>query len=63
MQTSIMVNKDSKAEDEPTALKWVWRAESIDNALHGKSNVSLSRLVDQKDVANDASDYLWYMTK
>lgn len=63
MQTSVMVKENSKAEEEATALKWVWRSENIDNALHGKSNVSANRLLDQKDAANDASDYLWYMTK
>ncbi|KAG4970256.1 hypothetical protein JHK82_035946 [Glycine max] len=63
VQTSVMVKENSKAEEEATALKWVWRSENIDNALHGKSNVSANRLLDQKDAANDASDYLWYMTK
>ncbi|TKY54396.1 Beta-galactosidase protein [Spatholobus suberectus] len=62
VQTSIMVKENSKAEDEPIALKWTWRPENIDEALHGKSNVSANRLIDQKDKADDASDYLWYIT-
>ncbi|RDX58412.1 hypothetical protein CR513_62274, partial [Mucuna pruriens] len=63
VQTSIMIKETSKAEDEPIALKWTWRPENVDDALHGKSNVSAHRLIDQKDEADDATDYLWYMTK
>ncbi|KAJ1439952.1 Glycoside hydrolase, family 35 [Sesbania bispinosa] len=63
VQTSIMVKRENKAEDEPEALKWVWRAENIDDALLGKSNVSANELIDQKIAADDASDYLWYMTR
>ncbi|KAG4932279.1 hypothetical protein JHK87_046281 [Glycine soja] len=63
VQTSVMTKENSKAEKEAAILKWVWRSENIDKALHGKSNVSAHRLLDQKDAANDASDYLWYMTK
>ncbi|KAK7388278.1 hypothetical protein VNO78_23091 [Psophocarpus tetragonolobus] len=60
VQTSLMAKNKT---EEPIALKWIWRSENIDDALHGKSNVSANRLFDQKHKANDASDYLWYMTK
>ncbi|KAK7304013.1 hypothetical protein RJT34_14999 [Clitoria ternatea] len=63
VQTSIMVKKENKAEDEPTALKWVWRAENIDNALLGIANVSAYELIDQKRATDDVSDYLWYTTR
>jgi hypothetical protein len=58
-----MVKKQNKAEDEPEALKWVWRPENVHNALLGKSSVSENTIVDQKIAANDSSDYLWYMTR
>ncbi|CAJ2628195.1 unnamed protein product [Trifolium pratense] len=63
VQTSIMVKRKNKAEDEPKGLKWVWRAENVHSALLGKSNVFQNTIVDQKNVANDSSDYLWYMTR
>ncbi|KAK2395881.1 beta-galactosidase [Trifolium repens] len=62
VQTSIMVKRKNKAEDEPKGLKWVWRAENVHSALMGKSNVFQHTIVDQKSAANDSSDYLWYMT-
>ncbi|KAG4167255.1 hypothetical protein ERO13_A13G184350v2 [Gossypium hirsutum] len=52
-QTSLMIKKLNKVEGEPSSLKWTWRPEG---------DVSLNKIVDQKDMANDASDYLWYMT-
>ncbi|XP_039019128.1 beta-galactosidase-like [Hibiscus syriacus] len=62
-QTSMMIKKSNKAEDEPDSLKWTWRPELIESAsVQGKGDVSVNRIVDQKDMANDASDYLWYMT-
>ncbi|KAK8611769.1 hypothetical protein V6N13_131811 [Hibiscus sabdariffa] len=62
-QTSMMIKKSNKAEDEPDSLKWAWRPELIESAsVHGKGDVSVNKIVDQKDMANDASDYLWYMT-
>ncbi|KAM7517559.1 hypothetical protein LguiB_016521 [Lonicera macranthoides] len=61
-QTSLMVKKWNEAENEPNELKWVWRPENIDDTvLHGKGRISANRIVDQK-VADDVSDYLWYMT-
>ncbi|KAG6588100.1 Beta-galactosidase 7, partial [Cucurbita argyrosperma subsp. sororia] len=62
-QTSVMVKKENKAEEEPAALKWLWRPENLDaTARLGKGQVSANMLLDQKAAANDASDYLWYMT-
>lgn len=58
-----MKKQCNEAESEPEALKWVWRPELIDDlALRGTGRVSAKKLIDQK-VANDVSDYLWYMTK
>ncbi|KAG2398781.1 Beta-galactosidase 15 [Vigna angularis] len=62
VQTSLMI-KENKQEKESIALKWTWRSENIDNALHAKSNISAHALIDQKLMASDTSDYLWYMTK
>ncbi|TYG96446.1 hypothetical protein ES288_A11G351300v1 [Gossypium darwinii] len=62
-QTSSMVKKLNKAEDEPRSLKWTWRPELIEStSIQGRGDVSVNKIVDQKDMANDASDYLWYMT-
>ncbi|XVE97866.1 hypothetical protein REPUB_Repub03eG0055600 [Reevesia pubescens] len=62
-QTSLLVNKANKAEDEPTSLKWVWKPELIESTVvQGKGDVSANKIIDQKDIANDASDYLWLMT-
>ncbi|CAH1432299.1 unnamed protein product [Lactuca virosa] len=58
----VMKKQCNEAESEPEALKWVWRPELIDDlALRGTGRVSAKKLIDQK-VANDVSDYLWYMT-
>ncbi|KAG6588101.1 Beta-galactosidase 7, partial [Cucurbita argyrosperma subsp. sororia] len=62
-QTSVMVKKENKAEEDPAALHWVWWPENLDaTARLGKGQVSANMLLDQKAAANDASDYLWYMT-
>ncbi|QCD80451.1 beta-galactosidase [Vigna unguiculata] len=63
IQTSVMVKETKQEEKDPIALKWMWRSENIDNALHAKSNISAPGLIDQKLMASDNSDYLWYMTK
>ncbi|QCD80206.1 beta-galactosidase [Vigna unguiculata] len=63
VQTSVMVKETKQEEKEPIALKWTWRSENIDNALHAKSNISAPGLIDQKLMTSDTSDYLWYMTK
>lgn len=58
-----MVKIANGAENEPNALKWKWIPEVVDkNVLLGKGQVSSSHLLDQK-VANDVSDYMWYMTR
>ena len=63
-QTSVIVKKENKAEEEPAALKWLWRPENLDaTARLGKGQISANMLLDQKAAANDASDYLWYMTR
>lgn len=59
----MKVKRSNEAEDEPVSLSWTWRPEAIDDTVvHGKGHVSANRLLDQK-VINDASDYLWYMTR
>ncbi|CAI9782706.1 unnamed protein product [Fraxinus pennsylvanica] len=62
-QTNLMVKKSNEAEAEPASLKWSWRPEiNLEQTLvQGKGQLSTSMIVDQK-VANDVSDYLWYMT-
>ncbi|XP_021298184.1 beta-galactosidase 15-like [Herrania umbratica] len=63
-QTSVLVKKPNKAEDEPNSLEWVWRPENIERtAVQGKGDHHANRIIDQKAMANDASDYLWYMTR
>ncbi|KAI6682076.1 hypothetical protein NL676_035957 [Syzygium grande] len=62
-QTSVMVKEPNKAESQPESLSWTWRPEIVDDqVVLGKGHVAAHRLVDQKDAANGASDYLWYMT-
>ncbi|XLT11934.1 hypothetical protein HN51_057624 [Arachis hypogaea] len=65
VQTSVMVKVSNKAEDEPMSLNWTWRAENVKHALLTKVNASESahKLIDQKNAADDASDYLWYITR
>ncbi|XP_010518958.1 PREDICTED: beta-galactosidase 15-like [Tarenaya hassleriana] len=63
-QTSVMVKRPNGAEEEPSSLEWSWRPEIMDGAvLRGKGDSAMNQLFDQKNVANDESDYLWYMTK
>ncbi|XP_018844102.1 beta-galactosidase 15-like [Juglans regia] len=67
-QTSIMVKKDNDGNDyeEPYGLKWEWRKENPShvkrNGLVEGSLMAAERLLDQKVVTNDTSDYLWYIT-
>lgn len=59
-QTSIMTEDSSK----PEKLEWTWRPESAQKMILKSSGDLIAKgLVDQKDVTNDASDYLWYMTR
>ncbi|KAJ9538809.1 hypothetical protein OSB04_031542 [Centaurea solstitialis] len=51
-----------KANEDEEDLKWEWRPEMIDDTvIRGDGQKTASKLMDQK-VANDVSDYLWYMT-
>ncbi|KAJ9548282.1 hypothetical protein OSB04_020825 [Centaurea solstitialis] len=61
-QTWMMEKHVNEAENEPAELKWAWRPEIIDDSvLRGDGRTSAKKLIDQK-VAEDVSDYLWYMT-
>ncbi|GAB2272251.1 Beta-galactosidase 7 [Dionaea muscipula] len=66
-QTSIMVKKETEAEEEPYSLEWQWRAEELDhwNAKLNmkKTTFMVNKLMEQKAVTNDTSDFLYYMTK
>lgn len=56
-QTTVLETKPPN--NEPTALKWVWRPEIVgDTVVHGMGEVSATGLLDQK-ITNDASDYFW----
>ncbi|XP_002516256.2 beta-galactosidase 15 [Ricinus communis] len=62
-QTAIMVKQKNEAEDQPSSLKWSWIPENTHTtSLLGKGHAHARQLIDQKAAANDASDYLWYMT-
>lgn len=63
-QTTVKVKRSNKAEDEPESLHWAWRPENMDDTkILGKGEVVANHLMEQKEAANDASDYLWYMTR
>ncbi|KAB1201441.1 Beta-galactosidase [Morella rubra] len=64
-QTSVMTKIANKADqnEADASLNWVWRPEVVhDTILRGRGQVAANQILDQKTVANDASDYLWYMT-
>ncbi|KAJ6392875.1 hypothetical protein OIU77_022372 [Salix suchowensis] len=62
-QTSVMVKKANAAEEEPNSLKWSWRPEMNEKTiLLGKGDVTTDQILDQKEAANDLSDYLFYIT-
>lgn len=62
VQTSVMVKKPNEAH--PSSLEWMWRSEMThDTIVRGKGQVVAQQIVDQKEMANDTSDYLWYMTR
>lgn len=57
--------KSSSVAKVKKALTWEWRNEKIENMLHGEvdgSVLTANRLLDQKLVTNDTSDYLWLFT-
>nr|KYP63346.1 Beta-galactosidase [Cajanus cajan] len=69
VQTSIMAMKDDEADnkdDEPTSLNWQWMHEPHvqmkDGQVLGSVSTKAPKLMDQKVVTNDTSDYLWYIT-
>lgn len=63
-QTTVKVKRPNKAEAEPESLHWAWRPENIDDTkILRKGEVVANHLMEQKEAANDASDYLWYMTR
>ncbi|KAJ7971467.1 Beta-galactosidase [Quillaja saponaria] len=64
-QTSIMVKKDNEADDEeePYRLKWEWRDERFEHMKNGLvegSLMSSNKLMGQKIITNDTSDYLCF---
>jgi len=60
-----MVKKDN--EDLEYALRWQWRQEPFvqmkDGQITGIVDLTAPKLLDQKVVTNDFSDYLWYITR
>ncbi|PKA53215.1 Beta-galactosidase 7 [Apostasia shenzhenica] len=63
VQTSIMVKKQNKEEDESTKLKWSWRPETLKLSLKGLGgSFKANKLLEQISTSADASDYMWYMT-
>ncbi|XP_070034432.1 beta-galactosidase 7-like [Nicotiana tomentosiformis] len=63
----VMVRKPNNA-DNPNGLDWSWRAERPSHLKPSFINIKkkgvlyANQLLDQKIVANDTSDYLWYIT-
>lgn len=64
-----MVKQKNQADngEEPYVLEWHWRNEHIEHfekngAVEG-SSLTMNKLLDQKAVTNDTSDYLWYLTR
>ncbi|GAB4826187.1 Beta-galactosidase 7 [Ancistrocladus abbreviatus] len=68
-QTSLMARRAANlVGEEPETLHWQWRSEIFNHIRpKGRENVvgdyTTNKLMDQKEVANDTSDYLWYITK
>ncbi|KAK9102398.1 hypothetical protein Sjap_019652 [Stephania japonica] len=64
VQTSVKVMKPNAAEKQPAALNWAWRPERVrDTASLGQGPLVAEQLLEQKQVSNDSSDYVWYMTR
>lgn len=63
-----MVRKPNNG-DNPNGLDWSWRAEKPSHLKPSFINIKkkgvlyANQLLDQKVVANDTSDYLWYITR
>ncbi|XP_068649602.1 beta-galactosidase 15-like [Aristolochia californica] len=62
-QSSLMEKKANKAENQPEAIKWVWKAEQFKDVATGKKvDLTANKLLEQVSTTMDASDYLWYTT-
>ncbi|XP_057431346.1 beta-galactosidase 15-like [Lotus japonicus] len=59
-QTNIYVKKQAK---NGNLLNWNWIEESMDDTLKGQGTFKAPKLLEQKGVTLDSSDYLWYMTE
>lgn len=63
-QTTIREKVSSQRTNK--GFKWQWRSEKIEHMTYEDrvdgSVITANRLLDQKVVTNDASDYLWYLT-
>ncbi|KAJ8435204.1 hypothetical protein Cgig2_028390 [Carnegiea gigantea] len=67
VQTTVLAQKseDYNLDQEPERLQWSWRSEGFRHLKNPDSltdAIKANKLMDQKEVANDTSDYLWYMT-
>ncbi|GAB4826188.1 hypothetical protein Ancab_009053 [Ancistrocladus abbreviatus] len=66
-QTSLMARRAANhVGEEPETLHWQWRSETFNHLRpKGRENVAgdytANKLMDQKEVANDTSEYLWYI--
>jgi len=68
VQTTVLAQKseDYNLDQEPESLQWSWRSEGFRHLKNPDSltdAIKANKLMDQKEVANDTSDYLWYMTR
>ncbi|KAL9272366.1 Beta-galactosidase 7-like protein, partial [Drosera capensis] len=61
-QTSVMVKKETEAEEESYSLQWQWKGEPV-NHWNSKQALVANQLLEQKATTNDTSDYLYYMTQ
>ncbi|KAI9073277.1 hypothetical protein K1719_044763 [Acacia pycnantha] len=61
-QTSIMVKKSNYSELPTDKLTWAWRPEAMKDTMKGMGKLKSNKLLEQKDLTLDVSDYLWYMT-
>jgi len=59
-QTSMMVKKSDNVSS--TNLTWEWKVEPKRDTIHGNGSLKAQKLLEQKELTLDASDYLWYMT-
>lgn len=62
-QTSVMVKKPNRAEDDPEDLVWYWLPEDVEDSFKAKGDFTVSQLLEQNNVTGSHTDYLWYMTR